>query len=348
MTWDAVIVGGGPAGAATAIPLAAAGRRVLLLDRRPQPHQSVCGEFLGSDAAERLAGLGLDLPRLGALPVTRLRLAAGRQEAAAALPFPAWSLGRDVLDAALLETAQGHGAVLQAGTALALQAGRVDLADRGIAAAAVVLATGKHDLRGRRRGGGGRLGFKQYWRLDPEQQRLLAGTVELHLFRGGYAGLQPAAAGRANLCLTVTPALFRRCGGWPQLLRHLGDAAPRLAARLAGGAADWPRPLAVAGLPYGFQAPEDGLYRVGDQLAVIHSLSGEGVALALDSGSRTAERLLTGQPPLPARVYRPALRLAQMAGVLAAGLPWAALAAVRLNPGLLGWLARELSLPRPV
>ncbi len=59
------------------------------------------------------------------------------------------------------------------------------------------------------------------------------------------------------------------------------------------------RPLTIAGLPYGYvHAPDrrdpPGLFRLGDQAAVIASLTGDGVALALASGSLAARTWIAG------------------------------------------------------
>ena len=48
---DLAVIGAGPAGCAAAIALCRAGRRVLLLERAAVAQESVCGEFLGPDAA---------------------------------------------------------------------------------------------------------------------------------------------------------------------------------------------------------------------------------------------------------------------------------------------------------
>ena len=40
---ETVIVGGGPAGSATAFGLAALGRGVMLIERTAKPHNKVCG-----------------------------------------------------------------------------------------------------------------------------------------------------------------------------------------------------------------------------------------------------------------------------------------------------------------
>ena len=43
---ELVIVGGGPAGAATACSVASMGREVVLVERTTVPHHKVCGESL--------------------------------------------------------------------------------------------------------------------------------------------------------------------------------------------------------------------------------------------------------------------------------------------------------------
>ena len=54
------VVGGGPAGAAAAISLARAGRRVTLIDKARFPRDKTCGDGLTTGALRLLEGLGLD------------------------------------------------------------------------------------------------------------------------------------------------------------------------------------------------------------------------------------------------------------------------------------------------
>jgi flavin-dependent dehydrogenase len=76
--------------------------------------------------------------------------------------------------------------------------------------------------------------------------------------------------------------------------------APHFAARLRGARPAWPRPATIAGVPYGHvhqdAAGGDGLYRAGDQFAVIPSFTGEGVALALRTARLAVLQILAGQP----------------------------------------------------
>jgi len=52
----------------------------------------------------------------------------------------------------------------------------------------------------------------------------------------------------------------------------------------------------VAGVPYGWRAAETspGIFRIGDQAAVIASLAGDGIAIALTSGLAAADAYRSG------------------------------------------------------
>lgn len=62
---DVLIVGGGPAGAAAAIRLADAGKRVLIVERDPLPRPPTRGELLTPRAITAAEQLGIDLTDIG-------------------------------------------------------------------------------------------------------------------------------------------------------------------------------------------------------------------------------------------------------------------------------------------
>ncbi|MCW8194623.1 NAD(P)/FAD-dependent oxidoreductase [Proteobacteria bacterium 005FR1] len=303
-----LVIGGGPAGAASSIDLARSGRAVTLLERKQLPHHKVCGEFISVEAAQQLESLGIDLEGLGAQAVNKLRLISGKSILDVPLPFTAWSLSRRVLDAALLEQASSEGVRVEYGTtANALQRDRDHWAVTAqvssgetvnIAADCVFLATGKHDLRQWRRrrtqGAGDYIGFKLHLKAEQEQLSRLRNTVELHFFDEGYAGIEPVENGDLNLCFLVKRKTFHDCGkNWQALFAWLAETSPHMQSRLAGAVPVWSRPLAVYGTPYGYlcapQPEAPGLFRLGDQAAVIPSLAGDGIAIALHSGMLAAQ-----------------------------------------------------------
>ena len=302
---EIVVIGGGLAGAAAATHLAQAGHDVLLLERTTGPHDKVCGEFLSYEAQEELEGLGIDLKALGAVPIGSVTVQRGQRRADAALPFEALSLSRRVLDEALLARAALSGAEVRRGIRIRSlirgEAGWTVGFDGGDwTARHVILATGKHDLHGWRRPAGPQgdlLGLKAY--LRNPAPRLRTGTVELHLFPGGYAGLEPVEGDRANLCLVVRQERFAVMGrSWDGLLSVLKATCPGLQGRIEPDLLDRTKPLAIAAIPYGLvQSRSDGIWRVGDQAAVIPSFTGEGMSIALHSARLAAAALIAGHGP---------------------------------------------------
>ena len=361
---EALIVGGGLAGSMVALELARAGRPVVLLEKSRGSHDKVCGEFLSREALHYLDRHHVDPLALGAVPIRFVRLVMNKVQVQCALPFTALSLSRRRLDAEMLRLASSAGVEVQRDACVQTLGKREDtwyagLRDGGVLAAKnAFLATGKHDLRGWVRPAGshrGLVAFKMYYRLTPQQHASLGQSVELILFPGGYAGLQPVEDGAANLCLLVNAERLRKSGStWPGVLRHLLESAPHLAKRLAAAIPLLPTPLAIAHIPYGHmqQPVEDSLWRVGDQAAVIPSFCGDGMAIALHSGALAAQQFLRGASPQTFQhLLRTQLktRLLYATGLsrLLVAFPQAA-QMIRLFPQLLATIALKTRVPEAV
>ena len=297
---DAIILGGGPAGSAAAIELSLAGRRVALIERSTAPHDKVCGDFLSTEALSSLNNLGLNLSALGAVPIHNVRLAGSLGISSATLPFAAQSLTRRTLDEALLErAAAAHAHVLRGHIAESLHRNgnlwRVSITGPNhaytLTAPHILLATGKHDLRGLPRPLLGThadlVGLKMYLRLAPEQLAELRDTIELFLIPGGYGGLslveefsnhqnavistEAQRSGEtpvfhnpfshpqtvitetnaANLCFVIQRKLLRDAGRGWDALAALLTRTAHLRIRLDGAEPLLPRPLAISPIPYG-------------------------------------------------------------------------------------------------
>ncbi|MEE1657683.1 NAD(P)-binding protein [Microvirga sp. CF3062] len=303
-----VIVGGGLAGASAACILGRQGHSALLLERDPEPRHKVCGEFLSVEAQTYLAHLGIDLDDLGASRISRLRLYHRGKQAEAELPFVARGLSRKVLDEALLRKVMSLGARVERGVIVrSITADEtrswIDAGPFGtIRAETLFLASGKHDVRGVKRPASGSIndliGFKMHYRLPEEQLTALDGAIEIILFEDGYAGLQLIEDGIANLCLVVTQERFGRIGkSWDNLVEQIIGECPRLADRLQDSLPLFEKPLSIFQIPYGFVhhpdlAEPQGLFRLGDQVGVIPSFTGEGMSMALHSGHLAASMFL--------------------------------------------------------
>jgi len=310
MICDVVVAGGGLAGSAAAIGLARAGRHAVLIERETGPHDKVCGEFLSYEACHYLSALGINPEALGAIALHGVRLVKGTQCAQASLPFRALSLSRRVLDEELLNAAIASGVDVRRGLRVKALTrsgtGWQAMLDQGppLEARAAFLATGKHDLKDLKRPAGSQpdlIGFKMYWQLSAKQALSLGGHVELALFPGGYAGLEPVEGNRANLCLLVQRGHF---GGlensWDALLDTIKTTCPHVAHRLEGAKPLLAKPLAISAIPYGyvldgFERRDDQPWRLGDQAAVIPSFSGDGMSIALHSARLASDFYMRGE-----------------------------------------------------
>jgi flavin-dependent dehydrogenase len=300
-----LVIGGGLAGSALAMRLAGAGREVWLLEKEREAHHKVCGEFLSREAVQYLRLLGVEPLDLGAHAIQRVRLYSGAREVEARLPFTALSLSRRVLDETLLLKAESGGSHVLRGACverLERHGGTWCARLRGgatLAADSVFLATGKHDLNGWERRGatqGDLVGFKMHWNVERSQAEKLRGTMELLLFPGGYGGLSLVEAGVANLCVVMQRRTLRALGGWTELLRKMRKEVPALDERLQEGVPFWEKPLAISPIPYGHLGGlSDGIWRLGDQAAVIPSFTGDGMSIALHSAALAAEMYLNGK-----------------------------------------------------
>ena len=355
-----MIAGGGVAGASAACRLAAAGRPVTLLERDKAAAHKICGEFISGEALREIAGLGVDVPALGAAPIGAMRLVHRGRLAESALPFPAAGLSRFALDEALLHRATALGAEVHRGVQIRrAEPGQLQTDHGACPAPVLLLATGKHDLRGLprspRKPPDDLIGFKLHLQLRPAQRAALTGHVEIVLFDGGYAGLQMVEAGVANLCLLIDRSRYD--ADWPALLAMLEREDSHLARRLDGARSAWNRPLTIFRVPYGFvhRGPEQpGVFRLGDQAAVIPSFCGDGMAIALHSARLAAAAVLSGQGP--ARYHRamrrdagPPVRLAHNAYRLtrSAAMRAAVVAAARRWPALLRSAAARTRIATP-
>lgn len=294
-----VVLGAGPAGSTAALLLARGGAKPILIDRDAEVGDAICGGFLSWKTAGALRNLGLDPVTLGAKQVTRLTIHAGTRVADIALPQVAYGLSRHALDTALRQLAVAEGAQLEIDRARGLAPGSIEADRQSWHSPAIFLATGKHDVRGAARPrAAADLALGLRIRLHPSAalDRLIGDRIELHLFRGGYAGIVLQEGGSANVCLALRKSVLGAAGGDPwTMLQSVARDNPHFAERLTQ--ADARSPVDTIGaVPYGWIARDthDGIYRLGDQAAVIPSLAGEGMAIALASGRLAAECYLGG------------------------------------------------------
>lgn len=290
MRWDAVVVGGGPAGSATAARLAARGRRVLLLDRAEFPRRKPCGECVNPAGVRALRRLGV-LDRVLACnpaPLEGWRIAAG-DDAGFSGRFPDGVRGlgipRERLDAVLLDHARSLGVEVRTGIKVADllrdDAGRVRgvvAGDEEIAARIVVGADGLRSIVLRRLGLLARPPRLRKLALTAHVRGLdLRGCGQLRARGRGCVGVAEVGGGLANVTVVIPHDRAAEVGGdaegyFDGALRRYGLAdAVREDDVLATGPFDCPARAAVA----------DGAVLVGDAAGYYDPFTGQGIYRAL-------------------------------------------------------------------
>jgi len=303
-TWDAVVVGAGPAGALTALELARGGGAVLLLDRHPFPRWKVCGSCLspGAQAVLRDAGLEAVLQGLGPTPLRTLRLAGWGTRVDVPLEASV-AVSRAALDTALAGAAVEAGAVflapararsagveegwrrleVEAGGVHLVVRARVVVAADGVGSPLLTEALGSGAPTPTRRA---RIGFGALF--PAEAPGYEPGVVHMAVGARGYVGAVRLEDGTLDVAAALVPGSGDR--------RATGDAErpEECVARIlaAAGFPDLPpRPVAGwRGTPHLTRRPPTrGAHRllaVGDAAGYVEPFTGEGIGWAL-SGART-------------------------------------------------------------
>jgi flavin-dependent dehydrogenase len=310
----AIVVGAGPAGAATAILLAEHGLDVLVLDRARFPRPKICGEYLSPDATRLLDRLGAlkAVDAAGAVPLAGMRITApdGTTLEGTYRPHGPWrpyrehalGLARASLDGVLAdrlralpvdfrEDCRVTGVVLERGAVAGVEA--VDAEGRALTLRAplVVAADGRASVVAHR------LGCRHPHRL----RRMAvvtyvagvagcAGRGEIFVDPPDYAILNPLGPDRINMSLVVPLA---HAAPWSGRLDAFFAARvkqlPHLARRVAG--AERQAPVQAMGpLACRVTAPrQGGVLFVGDAAGFYDPLTGEGVYAALRGAELAAE-----------------------------------------------------------
>ena len=284
--YDLIIAGGGPAGCAAAISAkrACPSASILLLEKGNYPRHKVCGEFVSPEALSILYSLvGDNDLSAGSLHLTRAELLVGRTRLEVALTPPAMSLARYQLDALLWSAAHRAGVECVMATATEvtrMQDGfKVCAGRNALQARAVINATGRWsnlsatDPSAKEKW----IGLKAHFaEQSPEP------IVSLYFFSGGYCGVQPVGSGSINACAMVKTDVAKD-------LNTVLEQHPALGSRSRSWTA---LTETFATSPLLFRPPralQDGMLLAGDAAGFIDPFLGDGISLALRSGTMAGE-----------------------------------------------------------
>lgn len=324
--FDAIVVGAGPAGSATAILLARAGWAVALIEKQRFPRRKVCGECIAASNLPLLDALGIgDAVEAGAgAPLRQVSLLRGEASVTAELPAAGhprhpWgrALGRETLDTLLLEQARAAGVAVMQPWAVQTLCGRAgawqcelrsaeSAARRPLQASVLIDAHGSWEglpweraVRRRARGGADLLAFKANF-LDSS---LRDGVISVMALDGGYGGMVIGDRAVTTLACCIRRdrlgALRRAAPG-----TDVGGVVEAWLRGQCSGVRDALRHARRDG-PWLSSGPldprlrigaDDGIFRVGNAAGEAHPILGEGMSMALQSAALLAVQLLGNRP----------------------------------------------------
>lgn len=375
-TWDAVVVGAGPAGGVSALRLAEAGHRVLLVEAKSFPRPKVCGGCLNRRAWSVLAACGLAGPieQAGAVELERLHLICGRRSADWAMPTMR-ALSRAKLDEIIARAAAERGATFLSATQarvavappgadwISVQLKHRDGHSATVRSRVVIAADGlahsslaDHPAAASRVAYGSRIGLGT--NLCDDQPSYPAGRLTMVVGRAGYVGITRLEQERLNLAAALTAASLRAgeaAGSGAagsvvgQMLREAGLKVPDGLAE-----AQWSGTPALTRESRRWAARR--VFLVGDAAGYVEPFTGEGMSWALGGGYEVcqyAELAISGwSDSLATEWHQRWRKRVRRHQTICRGLAWllrrpqlaqAALGGVQRAPWLPNWIMERVA-----
>ncbi|HET7735656.1 MAG TPA: geranylgeranyl reductase family protein [Nocardioidaceae bacterium] len=325
---DVIVVGAGPAGAATAYWLATAGVDVLLLEKASFPRDKICGDGLTPRAVKQLVAMGFDLEQPGWQKNRGLRIKGAGHTIELPWPdltdYPPFGMVRARMDfdeilarhaqkagARLLERtavtapvydARGHVVGVTAkqvdergrktGEEIEFRAPIVVAADGVSARMAMALGLERRENRPMA------VACRAYYKTPMHDDPFMESWLELwdgkpgeSNLLPGYGWIFPCGDGTANLGLGIlnSSAAFQNIDYKDSMRRWLANTDPELGFTDENLVGG---PIRSAALPMGFNRKPHytrGVLLVGDAGGMVNPFNGEGIDYALEAGHMAAE-----------------------------------------------------------
>ena len=315
MSYDLIIIGAGPAGAAAAITAARGGAKVIVFDKAKYGRDKVCGDGLTPRAVGALNDLNIDMA--GAHKIQGLRMIAGKRERELDWPttqkFPShgavWP--RRHLDKHLIDAATDAGAEIVWETSALPRFENskvvgVIVNGKNIDADLTIAATGAQGevakILGATRNEDEPFGLaiRSYAESPRHDDKHLEACLTLKDKHGtaipGYGWIFPAGDGTVNIGVGALSTMknFKKLNlnnlleSYRNIVQDSWDLGPNLERPRA-----WRLPMSVV------KRHGPGWLAIGDAAGLINPMNGEGIDYGLESGMLASELFLANPETAP-------------------------------------------------
>lgn len=316
-TTDVFVIGGGPAGLATAIAARQLGLDVMVADGTIPPIDKPCGEGLMPDGRAALEKIGISIPAELGYSFRGIRFVSSGLRVDASFPNGAGQgVRRTILHSLLVSQAEARGVSLLWQTPVSgLHAEGVTIGDRTVRARWVVGADGGQSLvrqwAGLERYGYDRTryAFRRHYRMSPWTD-----CMELHWGAGCQIYVTPTAPDEICVALISKNPHLRldeALAAFPELLSRLRDAK---SSTLERGAISSTRKLK--------RVYRGNVALVGDASGTVDAITGEGLCLSFRQAAVLARCFVEGDLERYQQLHRAMARRPALMARLMLTLDW--------------------------
>jgi flavin-dependent dehydrogenase len=277
---DVFVIGGGPAGLATAIAARHKGLTVTLAESQHPPIDKACGEGMLPDGFPAVRAIGLELEKSEHYSIRGIRFCSENASVASDFPRePGMGVRRITLHREMVKLAEDHGVDLQWGRPIGdlstIQARWIIGADGGSSRVRswAGLDSAKRDTH--------RYGFRLHFRLRPWSE-----YVEVHWGAGCQIYVTPVADDEVGIALLTSDSKVR--------VREALRQFPDLMARLKGVPESSVERGAATSMRQLRRVVNGNIALVGDASGSVDAITGEGLCLGFHQALALADAMASG------------------------------------------------------
>jgi flavin-dependent dehydrogenase len=298
--FDVIIIGGGLAGLTSAIHLAKAKSKVLLIEKNDYPKHKVCGEYVSNEVLPYLEYLGFNPFEFGAKKISNFELTTHNNKSIKAnLPLGGFGMSRYEMDFQLYKLARNNGVAIlkDSVTDVNFEANYFNVEtklNQQLQSKIVIGAFGKRsnlDIKFQRKFISEKspyLGVKMHVLGDfPEDK------VALHNFKGGYCGVSKVENDHINLCYITDFEAFKTYKDIDSFQNEVLFKNTALKEIFKSTESQFKQPLTISQISFETKNPvENHIIMCGDTAGMIHPLCGNGMGMAIRSAQLASHLII--------------------------------------------------------